>query len=91
MVIDGLLCEQCGALVDGDEPGYPRTCTTCVKTAGLGRERCLIFDVVRSAVVGDFLNPNGRKNDCWIRLLSALFAIQLVSIFSRMVSCMPRS
>lgn len=29
MLLSGLLCEACGALVDGDEPGYPRRCVGC--------------------------------------------------------------
>lgn len=29
MVLDGLLCEQCGIFVDGEETGYPRSCEDC--------------------------------------------------------------
>lgn len=29
MVLEGLLCEVCGAYVDGEEPGYPRKCENC--------------------------------------------------------------
>lgn len=29
MILEGLLCEQCGVLIDGDEPGYPRLCLSC--------------------------------------------------------------
>ncbi len=29
MVLDGLLCECCGLLIDGEEPGYPRKCEDC--------------------------------------------------------------
>lgn len=25
-VADGLMCMNCGVLIDGDEPGYPRSC-----------------------------------------------------------------
>jgi len=25
-MIGGLFCEQCGGLIDGEEPGYPRNC-----------------------------------------------------------------
>ena len=25
-MVNGLLCEQCGVLIDGDEPGYPTLC-----------------------------------------------------------------
>lgn len=28
-MLNGLLCEQCGALIDGEEPGYPRICSDC--------------------------------------------------------------
>lgn len=30
-ILEGLLCEVCGANVDGDEPGYPRKCKDCEK------------------------------------------------------------
>ncbi len=29
MTLNGLLCEECGAYVDGEEPGYPRKCEDC--------------------------------------------------------------
>lgn len=29
MIIDGLLCESCGCLIDEDEPGYSRKCKDC--------------------------------------------------------------
>ncbi|WP_267890504.1 hypothetical protein [Paenibacillus bouchesdurhonensis] len=29
MVLDGLLCECCGLLIDGEDPGYPRKCDDC--------------------------------------------------------------
>lgn len=28
-VADGLCCEQCGEIMDGDEPGYVRVCYGC--------------------------------------------------------------
>ena len=28
-VEDGLCCQYCGAYIDGDEPGYPRSCEFC--------------------------------------------------------------
>lgn len=28
-MVNGLFCEQCGALVDGKEVGYPRLCADC--------------------------------------------------------------
>jgi len=28
-ILNGLLCELCGAYVDGEEPGYPRKCEMC--------------------------------------------------------------
>lgn len=28
-IIAGLLCEQCGSYIDGDMPGYPRSCDDC--------------------------------------------------------------
>jgi len=29
MVLEGLLCEQCTSLIDGEETGYPRKCEGC--------------------------------------------------------------
>lgn len=29
MILEGLLCEQCGSFIDGEEPGYPRLCEDC--------------------------------------------------------------
>lgn len=29
MVINGLLCQECGSYVDFEEPGYPRSCDDC--------------------------------------------------------------
>jgi hypothetical protein len=28
-VEEGLCCESCGALMDGDEPGFVRRCASC--------------------------------------------------------------
>lgn len=28
-IINGFWCEICGMMVDGDEPGFPRTCDSC--------------------------------------------------------------
>jgi hypothetical protein len=30
-LINGLMCEQCGIYLDGDQPGYPRCCEDCAK------------------------------------------------------------
>lgn len=32
-MVNGFLCEKCGAVIDYDEPGYPRTCGWCLKAA----------------------------------------------------------
>lgn len=29
MILEGLLCEECGDFIDGEEPGYPRKCEGC--------------------------------------------------------------
>jgi len=29
MMIDGTLCQECGAYLDGDSPGHPRNCGNC--------------------------------------------------------------
>ncbi len=28
-IIEGLLCEMCGVVIDGKESGYPRACPEC--------------------------------------------------------------
>ncbi len=28
-MLDGFLCQVCGEVVDGDDPGYPRSCNAC--------------------------------------------------------------
>jgi len=28
-MIEGLLCQYCGVFLDGEEPGYPRSCYAC--------------------------------------------------------------
>lgn len=28
-IVDGLICQYCQQLVDGDAPGHPRTCPSC--------------------------------------------------------------
>lgn len=30
-MLDGLLCQFCGELVDGEAPGYPRSCAGCAE------------------------------------------------------------
>ena len=29
MMLDGTLCEKCGAVLGGESPGYPRYCKGC--------------------------------------------------------------
>jgi len=29
MMIEGLLCQQCGSHIDGETPGHPRYCADC--------------------------------------------------------------
>ena len=29
LIIEGLLCQYCGALIDGEAPGFPRACEGC--------------------------------------------------------------
>ena len=29
MMLEGILCEQCGQYLDDDEGGYPRLCSVC--------------------------------------------------------------
>lgn len=31
-IINGFWCQECGCLVDGEEPGYPRYCEDCEST-----------------------------------------------------------
>jgi len=30
-MINGLMCEQCGVYLDGEEPGFTRCCTDCAE------------------------------------------------------------
>lgn len=38
-VADGLCCNVCGAYIDGEEPGYPRTCDGCLEDEKEEKER----------------------------------------------------
>lgn len=29
LMLEGYICQFCGELLDGDNPGYPRTCKDC--------------------------------------------------------------
>ncbi|SNZ14517.1 hypothetical protein SAMN05421503_2439 [Terribacillus aidingensis] len=29
LIIEGVLCEACGGVIDGEESGYPRCCEDC--------------------------------------------------------------
>lgn len=29
MILEGILCEDCGVFIDGAKPGYPRKCEVC--------------------------------------------------------------
>jgi hypothetical protein len=29
MVLEGALCQECGSYIDGETPGYPRSCVGC--------------------------------------------------------------
>lgn len=31
LMLSGFYCEQCGCMIGGDEPGYPRLCEDCEK------------------------------------------------------------
>lgn len=35
MLIDGTLCEDCGAVIDDDSPGHPRCCNDCERERGI--------------------------------------------------------
>ena len=37
-MIDGLFCEQCGELIDGESVGYPRSCDQCSDTPRQSKE-----------------------------------------------------
>ncbi len=28
-MLSGFLCQECGEVIDGEEPGYPRLCPAC--------------------------------------------------------------
>ena len=29
LILEGVVCQQCGEYIDGLEPGYPRDCESC--------------------------------------------------------------
>ncbi|GGP07336.1 hypothetical protein GCM10011346_02920 [Oceanobacillus neutriphilus] len=29
LMLEGNICQCCGDLIDGDDPGYPRDCDSC--------------------------------------------------------------
>lgn len=29
LIHEGYICQHCEALIDGDDPGYPRSCEDC--------------------------------------------------------------
>lgn len=29
LIYEGFVCQSCGELIDGDDPGYPRDCEDC--------------------------------------------------------------
>lgn len=29
LILEGYICQQCSELIDGDDPGYPRSCEDC--------------------------------------------------------------
>ena len=31
LIIEGFVCQHCGEYLDGDDPGYPRSCNACEK------------------------------------------------------------
>ena len=28
-ILSGLMCQHCGGFIDGQEPGFPRSCSRC--------------------------------------------------------------
>jgi|GEM_PF-1785760 len=43
MILEGVLCQVCGELIDGEEPGYPRDCESCIPGGEIGHstvEKC---------------------------------------------------
>ncbi len=31
MMLDGMLCQECGGLIDCEVSGYPRSCSDCIE------------------------------------------------------------
>jgi hypothetical protein len=29
LILEGYICQHCRELIDGDDPGYPRSCQDC--------------------------------------------------------------
>ncbi len=38
MILDGVLCQECGIALNGEAPGYPRSCHSCKASARYVRE-----------------------------------------------------
>jgi hypothetical protein len=34
MMLEGILCQECGGYIDDDENGFPRTCEFCEEMKG---------------------------------------------------------
>ena len=41
MMIEGVLCSQCGVYIEGDEPGHPGLCKACQADADKDDERAM--------------------------------------------------
>jgi hypothetical protein len=39
MILEGVICQYCGTLIDGEETGYPRTCNDCIADEKKERRR----------------------------------------------------
>jgi hypothetical protein len=50
MVLDGILCEECGSIIDGIAAGYPRKCDYCIiETKNDLKKRKDFYDKIRDA------------------------------------------
>ncbi len=38
----GYYCQSCGEVIDGSEPGYPRTCKDCDECHGTGKKHAAL-------------------------------------------------
>lgn len=51
MMLDGMLCQECGVFIDDDQSGYPRSCKSCaMENQAAGRQ---MVKIGKTYIFGD--------------------------------------